>query len=179
MSFIDKILGFVRSFSTRLGIEEFVARYTNVAVAVVNELAKVNNNADFLAWKDLAFRELKLITGETRDTWIAILVASVSHLTGAGTKPGNWFTKVFGAVWRFLSGNAPALTELLRKYGSTATDIVQRLQAVQNNSQFVDIERDAIAELRRLYGELSSSAAGLIINAVFEALKTQRPTARP
>lgn len=174
MSFIDKILGFVRSFSTRLGIEEFVAKYTNVAVSVVGELSKVSNNADFLAWKDRAFLELKAITGETRDTWIAILVASASHLTGAGTKPGNWFTKVFGWAWRLLAGSAPALTELLRKYGPVATSIISRLQSAQANAEFKDIERDAIAELRRLYGELSSSAAGLIINAVFEALKAQR-----
>lgn len=174
MNIVGQILSFVGTFSTRFGLSGFVEKYAPVVVRIVQDLQSVRGNQDFLAWKDKAFEEVKAITGEVKDTWISIVVAAAASQLGEGSKARGWLSNLFARVFGFLSRRAPSLTELLRKYGDPAVSIVQRLLAANTNATFKDIERDAIASLRSLFAELSSSAAGLVINAVFEALKARK-----
>ena len=58
----------------------------DLAVSIVADLQKVNNNADFHTWKDLAWERLKLQTGEIRGNWIAILVSLAFETLKARTE---------------------------------------------------------------------------------------------
>ena len=69
-----KLFDWLKKIFTRPGLQPFLAQYLALAVEVVTELAKVNNNAEFHAYRDVAFSKLKKLLGETKDTWIVILV---------------------------------------------------------------------------------------------------------
>lgn len=74
MSWFSKFISFLKGLVTRPGLDKFLSKYLPVATNLLLDLAKINSNAAFHVWKDKAFNELKAITGEVRDTWIAILL---------------------------------------------------------------------------------------------------------
>lgn len=74
-NFFTKIWGIFKGLTTRSGLDTFLKKYMDLAVTIVGDLQAVNNNADFHAWKDIAWERLKLQTGELRGNWIAILVS--------------------------------------------------------------------------------------------------------
>lgn len=71
---LKKIFGWIRNLATRPGLDRFLADYINLAVSELEALRLVNSNAEFHVWKDQAFARLQQLTGQTRGTWVAILI---------------------------------------------------------------------------------------------------------
>lgn len=74
MNIFQKIFDAIKHLVTRPGLKTFLSKYETQALGLIAELATVNNNASFSAWKDQAFAQLKADTGELHDNWIAILI---------------------------------------------------------------------------------------------------------
>ena len=74
MNIFQRIFDAIKGFVSRPGFKTFIAKYEEQAVALIIQLAAVNNNAGFEVWKQQAFDQLKADTGELHDNWIAILI---------------------------------------------------------------------------------------------------------
>lgn len=164
-------LELLTSFVSRAGLQIFVSKFLPDAIQIVAGLMAIHNNKDFASWRDDAFARLKKLTGETKDTWITLLIAYATQWLEPGTKGGNWLMRAFKWIGEKLGLYSPLTKELLVKYRPAAEQIILKLRAAKNNAEFKDIEREAIAELQKLYKELSDAWAALIINAVYESLK--------
>jgi hypothetical protein len=74
VNIFQKIFEAIKHLVQRPGMKTFVAKYEQQALDLITNLAAVNNNTGFNAWKDQAFAKLKEDTGELHDNWIAILI---------------------------------------------------------------------------------------------------------
>jgi len=74
MNWFKKFIGWIKGIATRPGLDKFLSRWLELAVAEAGKLAEVNNNLEFHEWKDELFERVKGLTGEVKGTWIAILI---------------------------------------------------------------------------------------------------------
>lgn len=74
MNIFAKVWNFLKKLVTRPGLDQFLGAYIQLATQIVQQLALVNNNQEFHAWKDQAFAAVKAQTGQLKDNWVAILI---------------------------------------------------------------------------------------------------------
>jgi len=77
---VKKAFGFSKVWYVRLGLGKFFDAHIPTALAIITKLAQVNNNAEFKEWYQEAFDEFKAVTGETKGTWIAIVLNAAYEL---------------------------------------------------------------------------------------------------
>lgn len=75
MNWFKKLIGWIKGIFTRPGLDQFLSKYWETALAIVANLALINSNKDFHLWKDDAWKKVQEATGELKGNWIAILVA--------------------------------------------------------------------------------------------------------
>lgn len=87
---LKKFFGAGKEWYVRLGLGKFFDAHIPTALAIISKLATVNTNKEFKDWYQEAFDEFKKITGETKGTWIAIVLNAAYELSkAANAKPEN------------------------------------------------------------------------------------------
>lgn len=74
MGWFKKVLGFIFRTAVRPGLDIFLERYMELAKDIVVQVLDSNSDVPFHDIKNEAFRRLKEVTAQSKDTWISILV---------------------------------------------------------------------------------------------------------
>lgn len=74
MNWFKKVLSVIFRFGVRPGLDIFLERYREIARDVVLQVLDSNKDVPFHEIKSEAFRRIKEVTAQSKDTWISILV---------------------------------------------------------------------------------------------------------
>jgi hypothetical protein len=74
MGWFKKVLSFVFKAVVRPGLDVFLERYMEIARDTVSNLVETSPSIPFHEIKNDAFKRLKEVTAQQKDTWISILV---------------------------------------------------------------------------------------------------------
>lgn len=74
MNWLKSLFSFFNKLRTRPGLEGFLSKWQGAAYSELMALSRINSNEDFHLWRNDAQARLKVLTGEVKDNWIAILL---------------------------------------------------------------------------------------------------------
>jgi hypothetical protein len=74
MNVFRRVLSFIYGRVVRPGLDGFLERYIELAKDTVIQVIRSNPNVPFHELKREVFQQLKIVTAQSKDTWISILV---------------------------------------------------------------------------------------------------------